>query len=310
MGVLPTKETAATPGSVSSASTATASPWTTFSTPSGTPASLASSARRSDGDGSRSEGLSTNALPQAMALASIQSGTITGKLNGVMPVTTPSGSSTVWTSTPEDTSVECDPFKRCGIPQANSMFSSPRATSPAASLSTFPCSAVTAAARSAEARLTRSRRRKRTAARALSDPDAPFGGGLARRVDRVAHLVHRGQRHRCRLDAPGRVEHRPLAPRRPRDRLTAHPVLELSHAPILPRRGRCPVGRVGQVTAAGCSWTSFANSSVTMRSWSSKSRLAARGLQRPRMVKTRTPNTAMPMRHTVHQRLHSPGDVF
>ena len=57
-----------------SASTATASPCTTLSTPSGTPASWASSARSSEGDGSFSEGLSTNAFPQAMALASIQSG--------------------------------------------------------------------------------------------------------------------------------------------------------------------------------------------------------------------------------------------
>ena len=32
-----------------------------------------------------------NALPQAIAGASIQSGTIAGKLNGVMPATTPNG---------------------------------------------------------------------------------------------------------------------------------------------------------------------------------------------------------------------------
>ena len=45
-----------------------------------------------------------NALPQARALAAIHSGTITGKLNGVMPATTPTGCRTVWTSTPFDTS--------------------------------------------------------------------------------------------------------------------------------------------------------------------------------------------------------------
>ena len=39
-------------------------------------------------------------FPQARALEIIQSGTITGKLNGVIPATTPSGSRTVWTSTP------------------------------------------------------------------------------------------------------------------------------------------------------------------------------------------------------------------
>ena len=50
-----------------------------------------SSARNSDADGSFSLGLSTNVLPQAMALANIHIGTIAGKLNGVMPATTPSG---------------------------------------------------------------------------------------------------------------------------------------------------------------------------------------------------------------------------
>ena len=32
-----------------------------------------------------------NALPHAIATGAIHSGTITGKLNGVMPATTPSG---------------------------------------------------------------------------------------------------------------------------------------------------------------------------------------------------------------------------
>jgi hypothetical protein len=32
-----------------------------------------------------------NAFPQAMAFGNIQSGTIAGKLKGVMPTTTPSG---------------------------------------------------------------------------------------------------------------------------------------------------------------------------------------------------------------------------
>ena len=51
-----------------------------------------SSATRSEADGSRSLGLSTNALPQAIATGCIHIGTITGKLNGVIPATTPSGS--------------------------------------------------------------------------------------------------------------------------------------------------------------------------------------------------------------------------
>ena len=64
-------------------------------------------------------------FPQAMALASIHRGTMTGKLNGVIPATTPTGWSTVCTSTPADTSVEWAPLSRWGMAQANSTFSNP-----------------------------------------------------------------------------------------------------------------------------------------------------------------------------------------
>src|SRR5574343_1164342 len=89
IGVEPTKLTALTRGSCNSVSTASLSPLTTLSTPGGRPASRASSARRSVELGSRSEGLSTKVLPQATAMGHIQHGTITGKLNGVMPAHTP-----------------------------------------------------------------------------------------------------------------------------------------------------------------------------------------------------------------------------
>ena len=100
IGVDPTNDTAATSGCVSSPSTATRSPCSTEKTPSGSPASFHSRASRSDDEGSRSDGLSTNALPVAMAIGAIHSGTIAGKLNGVMPATTPSGSRNENTSTP------------------------------------------------------------------------------------------------------------------------------------------------------------------------------------------------------------------
>ena len=45
----------------------------------------------SDADGSFSDGLRMNVLPHASALPNIHIGTIAGKLNGVMPATTPSG---------------------------------------------------------------------------------------------------------------------------------------------------------------------------------------------------------------------------
>ncbi len=50
-------------------------------------------------DGSFSLGLSTTVLPQAMAEATIHSGTITGKLKGVIAATTPTGCLTECTST-------------------------------------------------------------------------------------------------------------------------------------------------------------------------------------------------------------------
>ncbi len=73
-------------GSVSSASTASLSPCTTFSTPSGIPDFFSSSAISSEADGSRSEGFQTKVLPQASATGNIHMPTIIGKLNGVMPM--------------------------------------------------------------------------------------------------------------------------------------------------------------------------------------------------------------------------------
>ena len=67
------------------------SPCTTLNTPSGRPASAHSWASSSDAEGSFSEGLSTKVFPQAMAIGNIHIGTMAGKLNGVIPATTPSG---------------------------------------------------------------------------------------------------------------------------------------------------------------------------------------------------------------------------
>src|SRR3954454_23015064 len=91
IGVEPTKDTAAMSGCCSTASTATLSPCTTLNTPSGRPASFRSSAVQFDAEGSFSEGFSTNVFPHAIAGAHIHIGTMTGKLNGVIPATTPSG---------------------------------------------------------------------------------------------------------------------------------------------------------------------------------------------------------------------------
>jgi len=59
--------------------------------PAGRPASIISSASISGTEGSRSEGFRMKALPAAMAGQNFHIGIIAGKLNGVIPATTPSG---------------------------------------------------------------------------------------------------------------------------------------------------------------------------------------------------------------------------
>src|SRR6478752_2219272 len=158
IGVDPTKLTAAMSGWARMASTACLSPWTTENTPSGRPARFHNSARNSEAEGSFSLGLRTNVLPHAMALAHIHSGTMAGKLNGVIPATTPRGWRMEYTSTSVDACSLNPPFISCGTPHANSTFSRPRAISPAASACTLPCSAVMMFASSS--RLSCSRARK------------------------------------------------------------------------------------------------------------------------------------------------------
>ena len=91
MSELPTNPTAWMSGWVRMASTDSLSPCTTWNTPAGRPASMNSSASRSGTEGSRSEGLRMKAFPHARAGPAFHSGIIAGKLNGVMPATTPSG---------------------------------------------------------------------------------------------------------------------------------------------------------------------------------------------------------------------------
>ena len=60
-------------------------------TPGGNPAVCISSASMRLVDGTFSEGFSTKVFPHTIAMGNIQSGTIAGKLNGVIPTQTPSG---------------------------------------------------------------------------------------------------------------------------------------------------------------------------------------------------------------------------
>mmetsp|Transcript_34434 Transcript_34434/g.93294 ORF Transcript_34434/g.93294 Transcript_34434/m.93294 type:complete len:202 (+) Transcript_34434:627-1232(+) len=87
----PTNEIARISGASQMKFTASCPPWMTFTTPSGTPASLASSTSLRVVMGTRSEGLMTKVFPHEMATGNIHSGIIAGKLNGQMPAHTPSG---------------------------------------------------------------------------------------------------------------------------------------------------------------------------------------------------------------------------
>ncbi len=153
------------PGGSSSASTASLSPCTTLNTPSGSPASAHSSATKFDSDGSRSLGLRTKVLPVAIATGYIHIGTMAGKLNGVIPAQTPSGWRKENRSTPVETWSENSPLSSVGMPQANSMTSRPRCTSPAASDSTLPCSSEMISASSLVRALTSSRNANSTLVR-------------------------------------------------------------------------------------------------------------------------------------------------
>ena len=97
---------------------------------------------RSETLGSVGLGFRMKVLPAAMATGNIHIGTITGKLKGVMPATTPSGWRSVQLSMPVDTWSVKSPLSSWGMPHANSTTSMPRETSPCASVKTLPCSAV------------------------------------------------------------------------------------------------------------------------------------------------------------------------
>ena len=81
---------------------------------------------RSCGLGSRSEGFSTKVFPHTIAIGYIHIGTIAGKLNGVMPATTPSGWNSLQESMAGPTFFACSPLRNSGAPQAYSTTSTPR----------------------------------------------------------------------------------------------------------------------------------------------------------------------------------------
>ena len=134
-------------GASSSASTATLSPCTTLNTPSGSPASAHSSAsavRRRRVLLARLEHHGVAARDRDREEPHRHHRREVERADDRRPRRAAGGSSS--TSTPVETPSEKPPLSRCGMPHANSTTSRPRVTSPSASESTLPCSAVMSAA--------------------------------------------------------------------------------------------------------------------------------------------------------------------
>ena len=88
---------------------------------------------------------------------------------------------------PVEACSEKPPLSRVGMPQANSITSSPRATSPIASESTLPCSAVRSRAMSSRCSWNSWRMRKKSSARRESETrrhvgNASFAAATARSI--------------------------------------------------------------------------------------------------------------------------------
>ena len=91
IGVDPTKDIDLMLDSSNIASTTSLSPCITLKTQLGNPASFSNSAIIIEAVGSVGLGFKMKQLPDAIAKGYIHMGTITGKLNGVMPATIPNG---------------------------------------------------------------------------------------------------------------------------------------------------------------------------------------------------------------------------
>ncbi len=128
-----------------------------------------------------------------------------GKLNGVMPATTPSGAYSLQLSTPPPTFIECSPLSRCGMPQANSTTSMPRVSSPRASDSTLPCSALIARAIASASRASSSLNLNRMRARLSGVVAAQAGNACRGDSHRGAHFFGGGQRDLLGDRSGGRV---------------------------------------------------------------------------------------------------------
>jgi hypothetical protein len=111
-----------------------------LNTPSGAPARWRISAIAHAEAGTRSAGLSTTVLPYASAGATFQAGIASGKFQGVIRPTTPSGSRRMSTSTPGRTDGTRSPARRNASPAKNLKICPARPASAMPSASGLPSS--------------------------------------------------------------------------------------------------------------------------------------------------------------------------
>src|SRR5579859_338636 len=190
----PTNDTARTRGSVRSWSTVLLAPCTRFSTPGGIPACCVSSTMRAAVRGTLSEGFRIKVLPQAMASGNIHSGTIMGKLNGVIPTHTPIGYRVDQLSTEVPTRSTVSPIINVGAPHANSMHSIPRSNDPCASSRVLPFSSVISPTSSCAFSSSSSRNLNNTLQRCTTGVLHQAGNALcaASMAAEISSLVQRG----------------------------------------------------------------------------------------------------------------------
>mmetsp|Transcript_21084 Transcript_21084/g.65352 ORF Transcript_21084/g.65352 Transcript_21084/m.65352 type:complete len:351 (-) Transcript_21084:421-1473(-) len=145
-----------------------ASPMTQLSTPGGTPARSASSISARQHSGVSSDGLMTTVQPTASAGAHFRVIIAMGKFHGVMAPTTPTGCLRLTMRRPPTGLCRTSPVTRRPSSANHSTKEAPYATSPRASASGLPCSAVMMRARSSPFSTIRSCHRRRIAPRCLA----------------------------------------------------------------------------------------------------------------------------------------------
>jgi hypothetical protein len=117
-------------------------PFTTLTTPLGSPTSFSNLHKIVVAPGTLSDGFNTYVFPRVIAIGNIHIGIIAGKLNGAIPATTPNGALNEYVSIPLPTFYIVSPIDNEAIEQACSTTSKPLRTSPLASGRVFPCSKV------------------------------------------------------------------------------------------------------------------------------------------------------------------------